>query len=164
MLHRSAARGFALLLLLLSGAGPGGCSAGREVAVRTLGGGLQCGGASAGTSARRLVSSAELAEALSRGLGAAPILPPVNWGTEAVVLVSAGQRSSAGYGVELVSQKAPVREGAAAVRVALSSPPAGAMTAQVMTSPCLVVAMPRQGLLAVAVLDGERPIATVKLD
>ena len=153
-----------LAVLLLSGAGPGGCSAEREVAVRMLGSGLQCGGASAGTSARRLVSSAELVEALARGLGAAPVLPPVNWGTEAVVLVSAGQRSSAGYGVELASQMAPVKEGAAAVRVSLTSPPAGAVSAQVMTSPCLVVAMPRDGLRAVAVLDGERVIATVKLD
>jgi len=162
MLHRSAAG--VVALLLFSGAGPVGCAPEREVAVRILGGGSQCGGASPGTSARRLVSSAEVTEALARGLGAAPAVPPVNWGTEAVVLVSAGQRSSAGYGVELASQKAPVKEGAAAVRVALPSPPAGAMTAQVMTSPCLVVAMPREGLLAVAVLDGERVLATVKLD
>jgi hypothetical protein len=161
MRGRSAA---AAVALLLSGAGPGGCSAEREVPVRILGGGPQCGGAGGGTSARRLVSSAEVGEALSRGLGAAPVLPPVNWGTEAVVLVSAGQRSSAGYGVELASQKAQVKEGEAALRVSFPSPPAGAMGAQVVTSPCLVVAMSRGELRAVAVLDGERVFSTVKLD
>jgi hypothetical protein len=154
----------AVLALLLAGAGPGGCSTVPEVAVRILGGGPQCGGAGPGISARRLVSSAEVAEALLRAAGAAPVLPPVNWGTEAVVLVSAGQRPGAGYAVELASQKAPVKEGEAAVRVSLSSPPAGATGAQLMTNPCLVVAMPREGLHAVAVLDGGRVIATVKLD
>lgn len=161
MFRRAAA---AVVVVLLAGAGWGGCVGQVEVAVRALGGGPLCGGAGGGTSARRLVSSAELGEALARGLGAAPVLPPVNWGTEAVVLVSIGQRTSAGYGVELASPRAQVKEGAAAVRVAFSSPPPGATEGQVLTSPCLVVAMPRDGLLAVAVLDGERVAATVKLD
>ncbi len=153
-----------LAVLLLSGAGTDGCSGEREVAVRSLGVGAQCGGAGAGPSARRLVTTAEVTAALSPGLGAGPDEAVVNWATEAVLLVSGGQRTSAGYGVALGSNRAQVKDGAAGLRISFSSPPAGAINAQMMTSPCLVVALPRQGLRAVAVLDGERAAATVKLE
>ena len=153
-----------LAVLLLAGAGPDGCSDEREVAVRSLGVGAQCGGAGEGASVRRLVAAAEVTAALSPGLGAEPTAPVVNWATEAVLLVSGGQRTSAGYGVALGSNRAQVKDGAAGLRISFSSPPAGAINAQVMTSPCLVVALPRQGLRAVAVLDGERAAATVKLE
>ena len=151
-------------VLLLVGAGPGGCSSEREVAVRLLGVGPQCGGAGAGPRARRLASATEVAAALSPGLGEPQATPAVDWGAEAVVLVAMGQRPTAGHGVELASRKAPVKDGAAGLRVTFSSPPAGALTAQVMTSPCLVVALPRQGLRAVAVLDGDRVVATLGLE
>ena len=163
-MSRSAAPAVIMAMALLAGAGPGSCAGQPEVTVRSLGAASQCGGAGDRPSARRLVTAAEVAAALSPGLGAAPSAPAVSWASEAVVLVSGGQRTSAGYGIELVSTRAQVRDGAAALRVAFTSPPAGAASAQVMTSPCLVVALPREGLRAVAVLDGERVAATVMLE
>lgn len=162
MSWRGAALG--LLGVLLAGAGPDGCSGEREVEVRPIGVGIQCGGPGEGPSARRLVTSSEVAAALSPELGPGPALPALDWGTQAVVLVAGGRRTSAGYGVALASTRAQVKDGAAGLRVTFSSPPAGTLSAQVMTSPCLVVALPRHGLTTVAVLDGERVAATVKLE
>jgi hypothetical protein len=153
-----------LAVLLLAGAGPGGCSADREVAVRSLGSGQQCGGSGEGPSARRLTSSAEVAAALSPGLGAAVAPPAVNWGGEAVLLVSGGQHSTPGFGVELGATRAQVKDGAAGLQVRFSAPPAGLVGAQLMTSPCLLVALPREGIATVALLDGTKVVALVKLD
>ena len=45
-----------------------------------------------------------------------------------------------------------------AVQVRLSAPERGAMTAQVMTSPCLVVKLPGEGIAEVKVADQEEKI------
>lgn len=150
-------------LVLLGGAGPGGCPGDREVVVRKLGTGAQCGGEE-GPRVRRVASAAELARLLSPGLGPAQPGPAVDWAREAVLLVGMGQRPTAGYGVELLSSAAPVKEGVAGVRVAFRSPAADALTAQVITSPCLFLALPREGLRGVAVLEGERVVGSVALE
>lgn len=161
MIGRAAAAGV-LGIALLGGAGPG-CPGDREVAVRSLGGGAQCGG-EAGPRVRRVASAADLARLLSPGLGPPQPAPAVDWTREAVLLVGMGQRPTAGHGVELLSPAAPVKEGVAAVRVAFRSPAADAMTAQVITSPCLVLALPREGLRGVALLEGERVVGSVALE
>lgn len=152
-----------LALVLLGGAGPGGCPGDREVAVRSLGGGARCGGEE-GPRVRRVASAADLARILSPGLGPAEPAPAVDFAREVVLLVGMGQRPTAGHGVELLSPAAPVKEGVAGVRVAFRSPAAGAMTAQVITSPCLLVALSRDGLRGVAVLEGERVVGSVALE
>lgn len=161
-MSRRAAVAGGLGLLLLGGAGPSGCPGEREVTVRSLGAGAQCGGE--GPQVRRVASAAELARILSPGLGPARPAPAVDWTREAVLLVGMGQRPTAGHGVELAAAAGQVKEGVAAVRVAFRSPAADAMTAQVITSPCLVVALPREGLRGVAVLEGERLVGTAGLE
>lgn len=142
-----------MLALPLLGAEGKGCAADREVPVTVVRGGAQCGGDAAGPSVRRLASAAELQAAFSAELGAAA--PAVDFEGAAVLLVAAGQRPTAGHAVELLSARAPVKDGVALVQVALRGPPAGTMAAQVVTSPCLVVALPRAGLAEVKVVNGE---------
>jgi len=152
-----------LAAVLLSGADGGGCRGDREVPVRALGNGLQCGGPGEGVSARRLGTVDEVRAALAAGLGAQPAMPALDLEKEVVVLVSAGQKPTAGYGIELAADKAPVKDGAAGVRVVLKAPADGAVSAQLMTSPCLVVALPAAGLTGVGVLDGDKVVAKLPL-
>lgn len=152
---------FALSLPLL-GAEGGGCSGDREVPVTVVRGGAQCGGAAEGPSVRRLASAAELAGAFAGELGGPP--PPVlDFREAAVLLVASGRRPTAGHAVELAAPKAPVKGGVALVQVTLRAPEPGAITAQVVTSPCLVVALPAAGLAEVKVADGTRAIGAVPL-
>ena len=113
----------AMLALPLLGAEGKGCAADREVPVTVVRGGAQCGGDAAGPSVRRLASAAELQAAFSTELGAAA--PAADFEGAAVLLVAAGQRPTAGHAVELLSAKAPVKDGVALVQVALRGPPAG---------------------------------------
>jgi hypothetical protein len=143
---------------LLAGADDKGCKADREVPVRVVASGAMCGGGGAGVSARRITSAEDLAAAVQEAAS-----PSADFAKEAVVLVSAGQKTTAGYGIALASERAPVKDGVAGLRVTLTSPAAGMMSAQVMTSPCLVLALPAEGLLAVGVVEGDRPVAKVAL-
>ena len=67
--------------------------------------------------------------------------PPVDFSKEMVVAVFMGSRPSAGYGVRIVS--AEPRDGALIVRYAESRPAPGTMTAQVLTSPYAIAAVPK---------------------
>jgi len=146
----------ALVALPLLGAEGGGCSPDREVPVTVVRGGAQCGGAAPGPAVRRLGSAAELAAAFAGELGGPA--PTADFEGTALLLVSSGQRPTAGHAVELAAPAAAVKGGVALVRVALRAPASGAMTGQVLTSPCLVVALPRAGLTEVKVADGERAV------
>jgi hypothetical protein len=139
----------------LFGAEGRSCSPDREVPVMVIRGGSQCGGDAAAPSVRRLASRTELDAAFSSSeLGGAPA-PAVDFDGAAVLLIASGQRPTAGHAVELAAPKAPVKGGAALVQVTLRSPDAGAFTAQVVTSPCLVVALPKAGLGEVKVAAAE---------
>lgn len=141
-----------------------GCKADREVAVSLVRAGAQCGGAATEPSVRRLASEAELAAAFPDVLGAPPSAAPEFEGA-VVLLVAAGQRPTAGHGVELAAAKAPVKDGTALVRVTVRAPEQGAITAQVVTSPCLVVSLPREGLREVKVADGaDRVLGSVAVE
>jgi len=66
--------------------------------------------------------------------------PPVDFAKEMVVGVFLGSRPTAGYVLEIVS--ATQDSGTLLVRYRESAPPRGAMTAQVLTSPYHLVAVP----------------------
>lgn len=158
-MRRARAGLLALVALPLLGAEGGGCSPDREVAVTVVRAGTQCGGPAAGPAVRRLGSPAELAAAFAGELGAPP--PEADLEGAVVLLVAAGQRPTGGHAVELAAPTAPVKGGVALVRVVLRAPAPGAMTAQVLTSPCLVVSLPRAGLGEVRVAEGARGLLGV---
>jgi len=147
--------------LLLPGA-EGGCRGDREVEVAVVRGGAQCGGEGEDPSARRLASADELAGAFASELGVE--LPALDFAKDAVVLVAAGRKPTAGFGVDLAAPKAAAKGGVAALQIRLTRPAPAALVAQVVTSPCLVVRLAREGLTEIQVIDWEKEaIASVGL-
>lgn len=105
----------------------------------------QCGDSPAG------LSRIESREALAALAGAAGVrgldgdeagsVPSVDFDERLVLLVSQGQRPTAGYGIALQGNAAPVNDATVELPVRFSSPDDGAIVAQVLTSPCLVLAL-----------------------
>jgi hypothetical protein len=84
-----------------------------------------------------------------------PPPPMVDFPREGVLLIAMGQRSSAGYGLTLADKVAVVRDGVLTVRVDWREPLPDHLRAQVMTSPCLLVAVPDAGFTRIEVVDQE---------
>jgi len=72
---------------------------------------------------------------------------------DAVVEISLGERPSAGYAVTLADTAAAVEHHALHLSVRVTSPAPDAMAAQVVTSPCLMVVVPRGNYRRVEVTD-----------
>jgi hypothetical protein len=142
--------------LALGGAERGGCKPDREAPVEVVRSSQTCGGEGEGFSARRIASADELRTALplTATIGgperSAEAAAP-DFERDAVLLLSMGQRRTGGYALELARPVALVKGDVAGVQVLLREPPAGAVTAQVLTSPCLVVKLPREGLREVKI-------------
>ncbi len=71
----------------------------------------------------------------------------------ALLLLSMGQQSSAGYSLTLSSTTAPLVDGVVSLQVAWNSPPEDMMVAQVVTEPCLILALKRQPYEGIQVVD-----------
>ncbi|MEC7815993.1 MAG: protease complex subunit PrcB family protein [Pseudomonadota bacterium] len=81
----------------------------------------------------------------------------VNLTRESIVIVTLGQKPTAGYSVGLANASADGETLTLSVQV--SSPPADAMTAQVITSPCVVLAVPADNWQQIRVLGlTEQPL------
>lgn len=78
-------------------------------------------------------------------------LAQVDWRERNVVVVYAGSRPSAGYKLELAGGTAQVEDQTLKINVHLTEPPADAMVAQVITSPCMVIAANKDSYTAVKV-------------
>ncbi|MCX6356455.1 MAG: protease complex subunit PrcB family protein [Candidatus Aureabacteria bacterium] len=98
------------------------------------------------------------AEDMSGSYGETAGLPRVDWKAEFVVAVFIGMRPSAGYTIEItrIRQEGNVLE----VTVAEARPPAGVMSADLITSPYCIAACPRDGaapekVLTLKLLDAE---------
>jgi len=83
----------------------------------------------------------------------APAPPAVDFSREGVLLLAMGSRSTAGYALSLAEESAIVRDGVLTVRVDWREPPSGALLAQVMTNPCLLVKMPAASFERIRVVD-----------
>jgi hypothetical protein len=69
-------------------------------------------------------------------------LPAIDWSKEIVVGVFAGSRRTGGYRVEIIGYRA--EDGRTIVGYRETAPARGALTAQVITSPYAIAAIPRQ--------------------
>jgi hypothetical protein len=83
----------------------------------------------------------------------APPPPAVDFSREGVLLLAMGSRPTAGYGLSLAEKSAVVRDGVLTMRVEWGEPPPGALLAQVMTSPCLLVKAPAVSFDRIRVVD-----------
>jgi hypothetical protein len=97
------------------------------------------------------------AQALGANKSAAPTIDFKNYG---VVLVQMGQKRSAGYRLELPAQELVVKAGAMKLQVNWIEPAPGAMVAQVITHPCLLVSVPLADFHRLDVVDQHQQVRT----
>ena len=91
--------------------------------------------------------------------------PEVDFARNAVLLVEMGQQSTSGYGLELLQESVPVDHDTATVTLSWRRPLPGTITAQVLTSPCLLVGLPRDHYSAIQILDqASQPRLTLPLE
>lgn len=91
---------------------------------------------------------------LSRQFSSAAVAPPqVNFSRERVAIIYMGQQRTAGYSLQLARQELRTYKGTAEVTVAWKKPQPGMMTAQVITSPCIVLKMPASDYTQFQVVD-----------
>lgn len=77
----------------------------------------------------------------------------VDFSEEAVLLISMGQRPTAGYRLRLSTDYLHVRDGELTVPVTWTVPAAGELVAQVITHPCLILTLPRTDVRSIKVKD-----------
>ena len=86
-------------------------------------------------------------------LGGADYLPAVDFTRSNVVVVYMGKYSTAGYQLELAAETAAINDHELTLFVSWVEPPVDALMAQVITSPCLLVSIPKGDYLAIRVRD-----------
>jgi len=133
----------------------GGCAAHRHglATASVVRAGQHCGGEGAGPSARWIGDERGLVGALSAGGTLTEGTPRVDFSRDAVLAVSMGRRPTAGHSVYLHEPAVTIADGVATVVVRLETPAPGAMLAQVVTSPCLLLRIARDGIREVRVVD-----------
>ncbi|NNG13111.1 MAG: protease complex subunit PrcB family protein [Halobacteria archaeon] len=87
----------------------------------------------------------------SDGRHASP--PGVNFSEDAVLLISMGQRRTAGYNLELSRDPPLLRDGELTVPIVWTVPAEGLFVAQVITHPCFILTLPRRDIRSVTVMD-----------
>lgn len=142
--------------------------------------GVACGaggGGRSGTAPAKVIYSAGMCDGASGGpavtwIGSAPDLqsvyerirhrqpggkaqppPAVDFATRAVLWVRMGRQPSAGYGLSLQEPGTEIGDGTLILRVKWLEPAPDRVYAQVITSPCLLVSVPRGGYHRVEVRD-----------
>ena len=126
--------------------------------------GAQCGGDASGPWARWISNEGALRAAMGTGGVFGAEVAPVDFRKEGVLAVYMGQRPTAGYALALHDPTVAIADGVGKVVVRFEEPEPGAMVAQVLTSPCLLLRMPKAGLAEVRVVDPagtQRASATV---
>ncbi len=113
-----------------------------------------CGAEDEGTSARWIPTEGALHAALISTGGLGEGSPPrIDFEREGVVLVSMGQRRTGGFALTLADSKVAIVNGVGTMVIAFEEPPPGAMVTQVLTSPCLLVRIPKSGIRELRVVD-----------
>ena len=121
----------------------------REVNVRTLTSGLQCG-KSKGVTIVELGSREEL------GVQQPALLPgdlASAFSSERIFVISMGLHPTAGYSLSLAHARARLEYDVVTIPLIWHEPARGAITAQVITQPCLIVALEKRQYAGVRVVD-----------
>ncbi|MGA9477029.1 MAG: protease complex subunit PrcB family protein [Desulfobacterales bacterium] len=92
-------------------------------------------------------------ESKGRMLGQSPPTPAVDFDAEHVVDIQMGQKPTGGYGIELAEPNATFSGGEALIRLRWIEPAPGAMVTQILTSPCLIIALPKGAYEKIAITD-----------
>lgn len=159
MIHREGRAALAMALVLAGGAcaatgSRGGAAAGVEVVFRAA----MCGDTSREPAVTWIGTAPALRAVYKRirrhqtGEGAGASMP-VDFSSRAVVWVQMGMQPSAGYGLSLQDPAAEIDAATLTLHVKWLEPSPDRVYAQVVTRPCLLVAVPRAGYDRVRVRD-----------
>jgi hypothetical protein len=94
-----------------------------------------------------------LIETKGRVLGQSPPTPAVDFDAEHVVDIQMGQKPTGGYGIELAEPHATLNDGEALIRLRWIEAAPGAIVTQILTSPCLIIALPKGAYEKIAITD-----------
>lgn len=89
----------------------------------------------------------------SRRPEAAAGLAPVDFSRQGVLCINMGFKPTAGFSLSLAAKEVTLDKDTATVRITWNEPPPGALVPQMLTSPCLLVRLPRAGYSKVRVVD-----------
>lgn len=148
--------GTLLALTLTSLAACAGDDAGsRTMTAETVATGGQCGGSRAEPQLKVATSEADYAEFLDTGARAESDAPAPNFEQQVAVFMAMGQKPTGGYRLSLRDKEVTIEQGTATIPVTWQSPPSDAMVTQALTSPCLVVTLPRGDYQQIRAVDGD---------
>jgi hypothetical protein len=82
-----------------------------------------------------------------------PSIPQVEWETHGIVMVHMGRKTTGGYRLEPAQSHGRIQAGKVLIMINWVEPPAGAITAQMITSPCLLLKIQRGEYHAVVIVD-----------
>jgi hypothetical protein len=83
-------------------------------------------------------------EKLWRRVGGNSDWPPIDFKKEAAIVITAGVKPTSGYSIKV--NRVAKKDGALVVDAQVVGPPAGSVNAAVITSPYLVIAVPKTGV------------------
>ncbi len=117
--------------------------------------GHQCGGPSPAPSVQWIDGPDALNTAGSRNdeIEAFVSRSPIDWSRYGLVWIRMGQKPTGGFGLRLASSEALAEHGAAIVKVQWLEPRKGDYVTQMITSPCMLLKLPRSGFKEIAVVD-----------
>lgn len=140
------------LCLVLSACGHGPQAGAVTVNAETLHTSAQCADYREKPGITRLRDAQALERAMVQpGLLTQAPAPSVDFTRESVLLLEMGSQPTPGYGMEL--RRAEFEQGALEVHVRWVAPSADAILPQMLTSPCIVVKVPRTDIDTVRVID-----------
>ncbi|MFZ0727831.1 MAG: protease complex subunit PrcB family protein [Desulfobacterales bacterium] len=150
-----------VLVLWCCGLCAGGCTAragGGHVhglPLRVLYQDALCGGS--GPAAAQVTGPEHLTRIISEAgeavIGRPPKAPAVDFAADNVVLIRMGQQPTGGYGIELAEPQARLENGAAMIRLRWIEPVPGTVSTQALTSPCLIVELPKGTYRKIVITD-----------
>jgi len=83
----------------------------------------------------------------------APDTPTVDFETSGIVLIEMGQQTTGGYGLELLKPEMVIDGTVATIEVNWQTPAPGAIVTQALTSPCLMLVVPRGDYRTLLIVD-----------
>lgn len=93
------------------------------------------------------------AEVKAGTLGPSAPMPGVDFTAVHVVDIRMGQKPTGGYGIELADSLARLVDGEALIRLNWIEPAPGTVVTQVLTSPCLIIAVPKDAYERITLTD-----------
>ncbi|UCD27336.1 MAG: protease complex subunit PrcB family protein [Planctomycetota bacterium] len=81
------------------------------------------------------------------------LMPVVDFKRERVLLITMGQKPTGGYLLDLAKRSADVKSATAILPLVWFKPPPGAILPQVITSPCILLSLPKGDYSRIQVMD-----------